>query len=167
MLRFRAGIKAGYELALRLCKGHVIRQLHPIGRLHSVTLHQKAVELRLDPAVAGNALPTVLLHQGMAVGIQRVMAKDTIQIRLAGFRGIQPQIPACPGEKLLSGLPVKFISQSADLCAEYGFIKEKQVRPVEAYIKHTPMALCRTGYICGHFSEHCCSEAVMGIGGWH
>ena len=56
---------------------------------------------------------------------------------------------------------------SYGLCRNHRFIEEKQIRAVEAYIKHPPMALCCAGYICGHFVEHRCTEAVMGIGGWH
>ena len=74
---------------------------------------------------------------------------------------------AGPGEELSACLPMEFVAQSAYFGAADRLVKEKQVRPMEANIKHTAMALCCAGNICRHFTEHGCAEAVMGIGCWH
>ena len=137
-------------------------------RVFAIPAEEHVVKLRFNFAVAHAAVPDILLHAGVAGGVQRKMAEEAQRV---GQRGVSifRFVHHAPGplEENRPRLLVHGVAQRAHRGRFCRVVVEQQVRPVQADVIQLPVRSNFFLQFRGQAFQNIRAKASVCIGGWH
>jgi ABC-type antimicrobial peptide transport system ATPase subunit len=110
-----------------------------MGLFHSVQSQQIPVEFRFQRVVAQLSVVGQHVDQGMAVGIQTVVAQQSVEIGHGFLRAIGIQPGAAAAKEFTAGLDMKIMSQLGNFRGTEGLVEKEEIRTLEACVIKTPV----------------------------